>query len=219
MYQRDRGELDWDARSIASTAVFNDGASTLQHSKSNYYAASETTLVQSKLRERYLVHGPGSVGHQSEIEMTPIDTPQEPLLNRPYNGYYQQGATSQISLPPGAPPQSYSQDWGNGRETPVHRPQERSHTPMDGYADRQSYLEYPPQQPFYQQGYPPQQRSYTPQPQHSPQAQYTHQQRPSHGQQLNQFTYPQQEQEGQHHSQQTSNATNLAGQGAYRGGY
>ncbi|TFK74590.1 DUF221-domain-containing protein [Pluteus cervinus] len=204
LYQRDRGELDWDARSISTTLY--DGASTLQPNKSQYYA-SEASINKFPARDHYLTHGPGSINH-SEIEMTTMEAPQEPLLNHGGYDYYQQqqGFASQHSLPPSAHSEFAP------REAPLHRPQDRSYSPAPGYTiEAAAYQQgYPPQQ----QGYPPPMRSYTPQSQQQQQQQQQgyghHQQQPSQGQSLDQF------QQYQYHSRQPSN-NNLAGQGAYRG--
>lgn len=120
MYQRDRGELDWDARSMASTIM--DGPSTLQHAPSQFYASS-TTLLNGYDRDRYLAGGPGSIAsHPSEnYELTTMDSPREPLLSAASQGLYQQqGAASSQSLMQ-TPPMMYHD--GGVREAPVHRPQ------------------------------------------------------------------------------------------------
>ncbi|QRV98162.1 hypothetical protein RhiJN_26181 [Ceratobasidium sp. AG-Ba] len=76
LYQRDRGELDWDARSMASTAMFDDSASISQQ-KTGMYPSRPTGY------DRYMSHGP-SASNGSEIELTRMgSTDQLPLLNRP----------------------------------------------------------------------------------------------------------------------------------------
>ncbi|QRV84128.1 hypothetical protein RhiJN_12144 [Ceratobasidium sp. AG-Ba] len=76
LYQRDRGELDWDARSMASTAMFDDSASISQQ-KTGMYPSRPTGY------DRYISHGP-SASNGSEIELTRMgSTDQLPLLNRP----------------------------------------------------------------------------------------------------------------------------------------
>ncbi|KAF9529713.1 hypothetical protein CPB83DRAFT_852038 [Crepidotus variabilis] len=69
LYQRDRGELDWDARSMNSTMVFHDNASTSQ------YNASTSNLPGYN---NYLAQGPAG---QSEIELSRFDM-QTPLIDR-----------------------------------------------------------------------------------------------------------------------------------------
>jgi len=233
LYQRDRGELDWDRRSIASTTLF-DGDSTLQPAKSQYYANESTLQFQG--RDRYLAQGPGSIGNKSEFELLAIDSTQEPLLSpRSLEYQKQQTLASQPSFAASARSSIYSQDPPGMGQAPPHPPQERSYSPFQGdqapsYSAEPPYHQgYPPQrayspQPGYQPappGYPPQ-RTYSPQPGHpgyppqrtySPQPGnnhpgYAHQQRPSQGQQLNQFS---------HHLRQSSNNNHLAGQGGSRG--
>jgi hypothetical protein len=234
LYQRDRGELDWDRRSIASTTLF-DGDSTLQPAKSQYYANESTLQFQG--RERYLAQGPGSIGNKSEFEMSAMEASQEPLLS-PRSLAYQQQQTlaSQPSFAASVRSSTYSQDPPGMGQAPPHPPQERSYSPFQGdqapsYAAEPPHQQgYPPQrayspQPGYQHappsyppqrtyspqpgnhpGYPPQ-RTYSPQPGNNHPG-YAHQQQPSQGQQLNQFS---------HHLRQSSNNNRLAGQGASRG--
>lgn len=77
LYQRDRGELDWDARSMASTAMFDDSASISQK-KAGLYASPRPAAF-----DRYMSHGP-SVSNGSDIELARLDSnDQLPLLNRP----------------------------------------------------------------------------------------------------------------------------------------
>jgi len=232
LYQRDRGELDWDRRSIASTVMF-DGESTLQPAKSQYYANESTLQFQG--RDRYLAQGPGAIDHKSEFEMGAMDS-QEPLLSPRSLEYQQQQALgTQQSFAASARSSIYSQDPPGIGQAPPHRLQERSSSPFQGdrapaySAELPHQQGYPPQrtyspQPGYQPappGYPPQrtyspqpgnhpgyppQRTYSPQPGNHPG--YAHQQRPSQGQQLNQYS---------HHLRQSSNNSHLAGQGAPRG--
>jgi len=132
LYQRDRGELDWDQRSIASTTLM-DGGSTLQPQKSQYFANSSTSKLLAY--DSYLAKGPGQ--HTTEIELTPIDSIQEPLLS-PQAYEHQQGFSSQQTLVPDTPPQLYQ--LGNAsREAPLHRPQERSYSPSPSYTTDPQY--------------------------------------------------------------------------------
>ncbi|KAJ1306005.1 hypothetical protein OPQ81_010720 [Rhizoctonia solani] len=67
LYQRDRGELDWDARSIASTAMLDE----------------TPTKTKPAGYERYMKHGP-HLSNESDIELTRLDSRDNvPLLNRP----------------------------------------------------------------------------------------------------------------------------------------
>ncbi|KAG6841425.1 hypothetical protein C0991_011319 [Blastosporella zonata] len=117
LYQRDRGELDWDARSMASTAML-DGPDS---AKSQYHANSHS-LSDLPGYNHYLAGG-AHPHQQSEIELTKMDSMQEPLLNT--RDYFQPGA-SQLSL--SIPPSLYQDPLGSSREAPTHRPQERIST-------------------------------------------------------------------------------------------
>ncbi|KAF8756367.1 hypothetical protein RHS01_04471 [Rhizoctonia solani] len=79
------GELDWDARSMTSTAILDDSASIHKSSKPAGY-------------ERYMNHGPHQ-SNGSDIELSRLDSRDNvPLLNR-----------RESSAPP-APPGLYRQD-------------------------------------------------------------------------------------------------------------
>jgi len=74
LYQRDRGELDWDARSMTSTAMLDDGAS-ISNQKGAFYAARPPGF------DRYMSHGT-SRSNGSDIELARMDSnDQLPLLN------------------------------------------------------------------------------------------------------------------------------------------
>jgi len=164
LYQRDRGELDWDARSVTTTLY--DGNSPIKPGASPY-AASTTSLPRGI--DRYLAEGPQQ--HQSpDIELAFLDSTQEPLLSPQSYNYYQQQQASQQSLSSPQVPQSHYRDpVGSSREAPTHRPQ--------------SYSYYPEQSPAYSseyshEAYP----SYPPMRTNSPQQQYPPpQQQPSYG--------------------------------------
>jgi len=125
LYQRDRGELDWDQRSIATTAVFSD--SHLSPSKSQY----SNSAINLNAYDTYLARGPGS-GQGHEIELASMDTMQQPLLH-PNMGYHQQGFASEQSLTPSLPPSLYQTYNGSSRDVPLHRPQDRSYSPTPAY--------------------------------------------------------------------------------------
>ncbi|KAG5652844.1 hypothetical protein H0H81_003406 [Sphagnurus paluster] len=95
LYQRDRGELDWDARSMASTAMFDN-----ESSAKSLYHANSPSIPKVPGYDRYLAGGPQHQPNQSEIELSKMDSMQEPLLSpRSYDYYQQQQAfASQQSL-------------------------------------------------------------------------------------------------------------------------
>ncbi|KAJ3570291.1 hypothetical protein NP233_g4499 [Leucocoprinus birnbaumii] len=150
LYQRDRGELDWDARSIASTTLM-DNAPTMHASKGSFYAGADGGST-SKLTgyDAYLANGPQSLTlnlNQSDIEMTPIDSMHQPLLGQQgYAGEYSPQApfaSQQTLVTPDSPQQIYSQPpFANAsREAPLHRPQEqgRSYSPSPSYHTEPQY--------------------------------------------------------------------------------
>lgn len=128
---------DWDNQSMASTTVFGDSSVSLHPAKSHYYA-SEMSLPRLPGYDNYLASGPNSPAI-GDIELSRMDSMNEPLLSA-RTGYYQQQGMSQTSVT--TPPSLYQEPMmtGGSREAPLHRPQ--------GSYDQQ----YPPQQ----QLYPPQ---------------------------------------------------------------
>ncbi|KIJ65940.1 hypothetical protein HYDPIDRAFT_87248 [Hydnomerulius pinastri MD-312] len=153
LYQRDRGELDWDARSIASTAMFShthSDSASLYHQKTHYYAGSVAGGRASPAPtayDRYLAKGPSN--SQSEIELARIgqSNDQLPLLNDP--GY---GFTDGQNQPPLPPLPGYSSP---ERMTPPTRfaspgplqypPQSSAYrSPTEGYREAPLHRPYPP---------------------------------------------------------------------------
>ena len=126
LYRRDRGELDWDARSIASTTMFESPSSPRLGNAQ--YHASNASLTRLPGYDRYLAGGAQS---QADIELTKIDSIQEPLLHPQSYDYFQhhQAHASQQSFSPSIPT-SITQHYpvGRNREAPTHRPQERSYS-------------------------------------------------------------------------------------------
>ncbi|KAJ3800110.1 hypothetical protein GGU11DRAFT_774654 [Lentinula aff. detonsa] len=167
LYRRDRGELDWDARSMASTTLMSDAVSI---------APSQMQGGGGSLPgyDRYLATGPGA------YELSRMDSQQEPLLNGKISeGIYP--SQSSLSMPP-AMYRDVSSD-GLSREAPLHRPQDyfgdypqRSNTPYIDTRSNTPVSQYPPQP----------NRQYTA----SPQSQYPS---PRQAQSPSQF-YPSQEQ-------------------------
>ncbi|TFY80097.1 hypothetical protein EWM64_g3912 [Hericium alpestre] len=134
-YQRDRGELDWDAGSVSTANMLSDSASVYP-SKSQFYVNGRGSPAPSgrlQAYDRYLQHGP----QQSEIELSRLDLPytdQQPLLppgsryNAPstsslpgYDSPVQQYPPQQYPPPPGVAP-AYIASMDDFREAPLHRP-------------------------------------------------------------------------------------------------
>ena len=106
LYQRDRGELDWDQRSVSSTTMLNDNGSVAQLNPTGRASPAPSRLAGY---DRYLASGP-----QPEIELSRLDD-QQPLLTagvrRPpaptsrfltpkqVPGYFDPAMVSQTSLP------------------------------------------------------------------------------------------------------------------------
>ncbi|EIN06583.1 DUF221-domain-containing protein [Punctularia strigosozonata HHB-11173 SS5] len=133
LYQRDRGEQDWDARSFATTNILagNDGAS-LAPSKSMFYANGRSASPAPGF-DHYLANGPQrGDGSQEAFEMAQLEydsgADQQPLLS-PGHMYAQ--ASSASSLPSYAPAGlqypsqsslSMNPPQAGYREAPLHRP-------------------------------------------------------------------------------------------------
>jgi hypothetical protein len=134
MYQRDRGELDWDQRSVALTLIDDPS------SKSQYFAGASSASVAGY--DAYLNRGPNLV--QQDIELSRMDPLQEPLL-RPSSSMafqQQQGFVSQQSLNVASPSLPYYHNNAStiSREAPIHRPQERSYSPSPTYISSEANL-------------------------------------------------------------------------------
>ncbi|KZT05389.1 DUF221-domain-containing protein [Laetiporus sulphureus 93-53] len=131
LYQRDRGELDWDQRSMSMSSV-NLLAGDKNVSKAELFAASgraSPAPSQKMAYDKYLANGA-----QPEIEMARLDYDEQPLLptveapgysdpsdarsiySNPHSYSPMQEAPSVPSLAAG-----YRSDDGH-REAPVHRP-------------------------------------------------------------------------------------------------
>jgi hypothetical protein len=155
LYQRDRGELDWDQRSIATTTVF-DNASFMPGGRppSLFYADGRTGTPAPGYTppipgyNTYLNQGP------SEIELTNLEEQQRPLLHQPSqgSGFFdgnQPGARQTMHSSSTSMPQNLQQNFNDGggyREAPIHRPYPSNHAPStySGYSDGQAPQQYPP---------------------------------------------------------------------------
>ncbi|KAF4620776.1 hypothetical protein D9613_000857 [Agrocybe pediades] len=127
LYRRDRGELDWDARSIASTAVFSDNG--------HHYAGS---MSKPAGYDNYLSKGP-RLG-MSEMELGPMDSMAEPLLSPRSMALHNQAFASQQSLTPSLPS---SISHASFREAPLHRPQDMGYSPSPSYVSTENLNQGP----------------------------------------------------------------------------
>lgn len=116
LYQRDRGEVDWDVRSVASVNVLSDYGS-----KSQGFMVSRSGTPTGY--DSYMARGPGQQQH--DIELTHLDSTvdlQQPLL-RGQQGYFEPRPQfqQQLSDTPSMPPSLYYNSVIM-REAPMHRP-------------------------------------------------------------------------------------------------
>ncbi|KAF8435022.1 hypothetical protein L210DRAFT_937871 [Boletus edulis BED1] len=193
LYRRDRGELDWDARSMASTAIFgHNRGDSAYHQKTHYYAGSMAGGRASPAPsafDRYATKTPMNPSNLSAIELSRLGSSVDhlPLLN---DAGYNIGDTRNQD-PLGAPLPRYASP------DPMMRPPSRYASPMAQPPPRLASpapLHYPPQAGM----------------QYSPTEGYR--EAPLHR------PYPSRESLTQHASRE-SLSRNVAGRGAYRGGY
>ncbi|KAH0829161.1 hypothetical protein J3R83DRAFT_2670 [Lanmaoa asiatica] len=192
LYRRDRGELDWDARSVASTAIFghNRGDSaSVHHQKTHYYAGSIAgggrASPAPSAYDRYATKTP--MMHQanlSAVELSRLGSSVDrlPLLDDPgYNASHPLGEVPNPGSPLAPLPRYASPE-------PMLRPPSRYASPAPS-----APLQYPPQAGM----------------QYSPVEGYR--EAPLHR------PYPSRDNLTGHASQES--VSNLAGRGPYRGGY
>lgn len=192
LYGRDRGELDWDARSIASTAIFghNRGDSaSVYHQKTHYYAGSMAGGRASPAPsafDRYATKTPINPASVSNIELSRLGGSVDhlPLLNDP--GYNLGGANQGPLVAP--LPRYASPD-------PMRRPPMRHASPAPPRFASPAPVQYPPQAGM----------------QYSPVEGYR--EAPLHR------PYPSRDSSVNHSSQESMSNPNLGGRGVYRGGY
>jgi len=132
LYQRDRGELDWDQRSIATTQILGEGGSSLGPSKSGFFAHGRSSPApQLPGYDQYMIRGPASQFENLPLLENTDGRPQYPHQESTASGswhgqqpYYSPSSLSRLSssdvqYPP--PPMQSSPSEGY-REAPIHRP-------------------------------------------------------------------------------------------------
>ncbi|KAG9312116.1 hypothetical protein JVU11DRAFT_7403 [Chiua virens] len=193
LYRRDRGELDWDARSMASNAIFGHNradSASVYHQKTHYYGGSMAGGRASPAPsafDRYAAKTPANPGNASAIELSRLGASVDhlPLLNDPgYNlGEMSNQGPLGAPLPRYASPEPLHPPSRYG--TPATRPPSWFATPAP--------MQYPPQAGA----------------QHSPVEGYR--EAPLHR------PYPSRDSSANHVSQES--VSNFAGRGVYQGGY
>ncbi|KAH7883216.1 hypothetical protein F5I97DRAFT_1980176 [Phlebopus sp. FC_14] len=158
LYQRDRGEVDWDARSIASTAIFGHNHSdtaSLYHQKTHFYAGSISGGRASPAPgayDRYLASGPSN--SQSEFELARLGQSVDhlPLLKDQGYGY----AEPPLPILPGYSPERAATPTRFASPAPM-APRYASPAPMTPPPRFASPapIQYPPQSVMYQSQPPP----------------------------------------------------------------
>lgn len=189
LYGRDRGELDWDARSMASAAIFghNRGDSaSVYHQQMHYHAGSMAGGRASPAPsafERYTNRTPMD---PSAIELSRLGSSVDhlPLLNDNYNP----GDVPNPDPLAGPRPRYASPD-------PMMRPPSQFVSPVPQAPPRLSSLQYPPQAGSQ---YSPVE-GYREVPLHRP--------------------YPSRDNSTTQYTSRDSVSSNFAGRGVYRGGY
>ncbi|KIY50261.1 DUF221-domain-containing protein [Fistulina hepatica ATCC 64428] len=123
LYQRDRGELDWDARSMASTNILMERSASPAPSlprNSSFFASKEAGAPTSSLKyEQYLSNG----NSKQDMELLPIDSPNEPLLSARAQ-YYPVNELNYSQSAIQSPPSLYQEPMNTSqvRMAPLHRP-------------------------------------------------------------------------------------------------
>ncbi|KAI0691098.1 hypothetical protein BC835DRAFT_1279760 [Cytidiella melzeri] len=134
LYRRDRGELDWDARSVNSSNM-------LAHAKSEYGGGRASPAPSAMANyDKYLAQGT-----HAEIEMNRFDTDQLPLLTAQQRQPWASASNVSLGYSPyptpehEVPPMPYMPQTQDYRQASLHRPY-----PTDGSV-------YPPSPPQPQQ--------------------------------------------------------------------
>ncbi|KAI0717471.1 DUF221-domain-containing protein [Fomitopsis betulina] len=132
LYQRDRGELDWDQRSVSSATLLNDNGSTV-HLNLNSTGRASPAPSRPSGYERYMAGTP-----QPEIEMARLDYDQQPLLYAAAPGYYEASMASRsaasINQYAGSPQVEYAPPMPQTAANPSHYAGSPYSTPPMEYA-------------------------------------------------------------------------------------
>ncbi|KAG1760603.1 hypothetical protein EDD22DRAFT_1043847 [Suillus occidentalis] len=162
LYRRDRGELDWDQRSIASTAIFGNAGSgdnaSLYHQKVHQYAGSINGGRASPAPpafDRYLAQGPSQSLNDIELARMNHSVDQLPLLTDHQSyGYFdarQQPSPSPLHGSPDrmAPPSRYGSPAPMASQLQMQYPPAPGmhRGPTEGYREAPLHRPYPPHRP------------------------------------------------------------------------
>ncbi|KAG2369219.1 hypothetical protein BDR07DRAFT_1267749 [Suillus spraguei] len=164
LYRRDRGELDWDQRSITSTAILGNAGSSdnasLYHQKVRQYAGSiggGRASPAPPAFDRYLAQGPSQSSNDIELTRMNQSVDQLPLLTDHQSyGYFdarQQPPPSPLhghdSPDQITPPSRYGSPAPMATlpqmQYPPHAGMHRS--PTEGYREAPLHRPYPPHRP------------------------------------------------------------------------
>ncbi|KAF9243161.1 hypothetical protein BU15DRAFT_86554 [Melanogaster broomeanus] len=163
LYQRDRGELDWDARSMASAAIFGHNPSdsaSIYHQKTHHYAGSASGGRASPAPsafDRYATKTPSL----SAIELSRLGPSADRLPLLDDSGYNFTDGQNQPRPPPLPGNPSLSQMTPPSRfaspapqlppsrfasPAPVQYPPQSGmqHSPVEGYREAPLHRPYPP---------------------------------------------------------------------------
>ncbi|KAL4071291.1 hypothetical protein V8B97DRAFT_2044343 [Scleroderma yunnanense] len=156
LYQRDRGELDWDARSMASTAIFGHGRgdSASIHQKQPYVDGGRASPAPVTY-DRY-----DRQNTQSEIELAQLGQSADylPLLNEGY------GRPMDAQRPPSFPPPPGLSQAGYGSPRPQGPPPRFAspvpyQPPSEGFREAPLHRPHPPPRPGSSYSYDPSQEN------------------------------------------------------------
>ena len=172
MYQRDRGEMDWDQRSVSSSNILSDTSTLYSQNnnsniKSHFYSSSTGGRAPSAY-EKYLANGPnGNGGNASDIELSRFDSRGSPVDQLPLLAHDQQQQLQQqmqwqrSPSPLGPPPQSTGSlpayqfnGGGSGYFDNAMPPSQQQQTPPQAMGGLPRYPPGPGVPPYPQQAQP-----------------------------------------------------------------
>ncbi|RXW14887.1 hypothetical protein EST38_g10967 [Candolleomyces aberdarensis] len=137
LYHRERGELDWDQRSISSTNMLDNASMISGH-------LPRGSVSKFSGYDEYLTKGPSHQQHG--IELTKIDSMTEPLLDSRGPPFQRQAMDSQQTL--ASPPSLYQYPNGSAVSRDLYRPQEGNWSPSPAYQSTETLHQSGPSPTF-----------------------------------------------------------------------